>query len=275
MIILKINYKLSLMHCLRNNEHFDLFYVIVKHIQSVGIRPASLLPVWNLFLQAFMKENIIYKQTNKQTETKLIQEMHTKRKKSYIALKCLIEAASYDRNATIAEAASVLWKVIQNYSEAFYIPMTESSSLFVSLIQDLEKEIYADKFTLITGAKAAMENLKLYNENFMTIYKNRALAREEEKIRGTMRNARKVVDRRFAILADSINTFYLANELQTHRDSKVSEALSNIILFVNSYLGQHETILARRSGGRYSEDKTPSPRKATVAQVYKIADAQA
>jgi hypothetical protein len=258
MSVLEIVCKSTLLHHLRNGEHFDLFRAIVKHIQAIGIKPAGLMNAWNHFLQAFTKEDIIYKRAAKRAGTALVKAAHEKRKKSYMALKLMIEATSYDGTPAAKEAAGALLEMMENYAAANYAPMTEASALFVNLIQDLGKDIYADKVALIMGAETAINNLNLHNEDFMTLYEERALAGEEGKIEGTMRDARKLVDQKFAVLVDSINSFYFVAETQTPKDQEVSEALSSIIVFVNSYLSQYETILARRGAGTHAGSNKPS-----------------
>jgi hypothetical protein len=256
--MLEIIYKPTLIQRLRNGEHFDLFRAIVKHILTIGLKPAGILPIWSLFLQAFNKEDAIYKRAAKRTETSMIRTTHEKRKKSYMALKLLIDAAAYDGTAAAKEAAGVLLELLANYSAAYYAPMTEASALFVNFIQDLNRDIYADRIALITGAATAIHNLDLNNEEFMNLYEGRAFAGEEEKVKGTMQDARKMVDHQFSVLTGSINAFYRANEMQTPKDTEVSESLTTIITFINSYIGQYETILARRTGGGHSGSGKPS-----------------
>ncbi|MDR2118329.1 MAG: DUF6261 family protein [Tannerellaceae bacterium] len=243
----KITYKSAFLAHLRNAEHYDLFRNIVHNVEIIGVKPAALLLIWNLFRQAFDKEDRIYKRAARREETAQINEAHEKRKTAYMALKRLIESASYSATPSVKTAADLLLWMMENYSSAYYVAMNESSALFDNLVQDFAKEQHAEKVALIPGAGAAIARLEQDNEDFMTLYAGRALVEEEEKEEGSMFEARKDVEQKFDVAVEAINTFYRINELQVPKDAEVSEALSKIILFINAYLRQHEATYARRN----------------------------
>jgi hypothetical protein len=63
----------------------------------------------------------------------------------------------------------------------------------------------------------------------------------------------------FEVLADSINVFYHANEVMPSGEAEVSALLCDLIVFINSYLRQYESIMARRSASARSGDKPEPP----------------
>ncbi|MDR2809183.1 MAG: DUF6261 family protein [Tannerellaceae bacterium] len=139
--------------------------------------------------------------------------------------------------------------------------MNEASALFENLVQDFGKPAHAAKVALIAGADEDITRLNQDNEEFMALYSGRALAEEEEKVEGSMSEARKVVEEKFDVLAEAINTFYRINEMQSPKDPEVSDSLTQIILFINAYLHQHEATFARRSANYHSggSDQPSSP----------------
>jgi hypothetical protein len=243
----RIIYRPSFLKRLRNAEHFHLFDSIILYIQEKDeIKPPGLVPVCNDFIRTFGTENKLYKKAVGKEETVLIMEAHRKRKKSYMALKYSVKAAYYSDTASLRSAAGSILEVMRNYSRACYAPLTEASALITNLIEDLEEANRAAKVALIAGAEEAIASLKLHNDTFIARYAGRTLIQEEEKMDGNMQEARILTDQMFDVLADSINAFYRANEMLPAKDAEAGALLYDLILFINSYLRRHETILARR-----------------------------
>jgi hypothetical protein len=256
--MLAIIYQGTILKRLRNAEHFDVFENIILHAQGKTIKPTALLPAWNVFLTTFGKEDAIYKRASKREETALIKKTHEKRKTSFMGFKHLLVATSYSETPAIKEAAELLTRVVENYAQANYVPMTEASALFVNLLQDLSKPKHADKIALITGAAEAVSHIERDNDAFMTLFAERTYTEGEEKIEGSMIDARNQTDQKFADLAEAINVFYKMNELQQPKDPEVSEFLSDFIVFINSYISKHESIYARRNPKYQSGSSKPS-----------------
>jgi hypothetical protein len=242
---------------LRNAEHFDLFNNIVIYAQDKGIKPQGLLPAWNAFLLSFDKEDKVYKRAARREETAMINAAHKKRKTSYMALKRLVEAATYSETPTVKAAALSLATMMENYIAAYRAPMTEASALIVNLLQDLAKEKNAAHVLLITGATEAISHLTRDNDAFITLFAERTYAEEEQKTEGSLADARVLADQKFMDLVAGINAFYRTNEMQQSKDPEVSATLSDIIMFINSFIHKHEAIYARRNA-KYHPDHTPS-----------------
>jgi hypothetical protein len=255
----KIKPSLSLTRKLRNAEHFDFYKNITNHIKTVQLKPASLLPISNTFLNAFEKEDVIYKRFLRQEETRLINEAHGKRKNAYMALKHVVEAASYSDTPQVKSAAGELERILTNYIAIGRSPMTEVSAMIVNLVQDMRLAKYAAAATLV-GAEDAIDRLERDNEDFMTLYAGRAYSEESEKEEGSLVEVRRLVDREFTNLCDAISVLYQINEKQQPKDPEVSETLSDIIRFFNSFIHQYETIYARRNPNYHAgSDKPSSP----------------
>ncbi|MDR2388288.1 MAG: DUF6261 family protein [Tannerellaceae bacterium] len=236
----------SLTRRLRNAEHFDFFEIIDHHILPLTLKPAAIVPSWDNFHNAFLREDAIYKRFLRKENTRSINDSHKGRKKSYRALNLILEAGTYSNTPNVQTAAETLVRVMKNYPYINRSPMTEASAMIFNLIQDLKSAKYSPLVTLV-GADTAVDRLRQDNDNFMALYADRAYEEEEEKDEGTLSEARKSVDIEFANLADALNVFYRTNEMQTQKDPEVSLLLSGIIRFVNSYIHQYETIYSRRN----------------------------
>ncbi|MDR1644972.1 MAG: DUF6261 family protein [Tannerellaceae bacterium] len=237
---------LALVRRLRNAEHFDLFERFASFFRGKTLHPVSLAPFCVTFLQSFDKEDLIYKRYLRKEDTMFVKDQHEKRKVAYMSLKRTAELGAYSDNAQLVAASESIMRVINNYSDAYYAPMTEATAQILNMIQDLKLPKYASAITLL-GASDAIERLNTENEAFKDLYTNRALEWEGEKSEGSLTNARTQTEQDFSRLAEAINISYAFNEMQRPKDPVVSAFLSECILFINSYIHQYEAIYARRN----------------------------
>ncbi|MDR2388166.1 MAG: DUF6261 family protein [Tannerellaceae bacterium] len=237
---------LTLIRRLRNAEHFDLFENIVEHIRSLTLKPAALVPIWNILSQLFEKEDEIYKRDIKSVETKQINESNEKRKAAFMAFKRHVEAATYDETDAIREAGLALTELTEKYADAYKAPMTEISALIFNMIQDLERPRYAAAVTTL-GLAAAKDRMERENEAFKAIYTERTYNLEETKSKGNMKEIRRQVDAAAVNFTDNVNAFHRTNEMTQPVDQEVKTLLEDIITFFNSYIHQYELIYSRRN----------------------------
>ncbi|MDR3141024.1 MAG: DUF6261 family protein [Tannerellaceae bacterium] len=249
---------LTLARRLRNAEHFNFYELILKYCGGKTLKPAALQPVWTAFRSAFDREDVIYKRFLGQENTRLINEAHKRRRNSCMGLKRTIEVAAYSNTPALEAAADELTRILDNYPHILQAPMTEVAAMTVNLVQDLLRPAHASAVRL-AGAAEAISRLSADNDTFMTLYNERTHSEGEEKEEGSLQEARKQTDSEFATLASVITAFYQANEKQRPKDPEVSEALSDLILFLNSHIAQYEAIYARRTPGGYHPGKGGRP----------------
>ena len=247
--MITIFYFPTLIKNLRNAEHFFLFYNVSVLLEETVVKPASLQLVCNRFLAVFRHEDHIFKRPARREETARIYKANKKQKASYIALRQLLKAASYSETPAVKAAAVSLMNMMENYVAIRTAPMTEASALITNMLGDLSTERRVAQLALIAGAAEFVGRLQRDKDAFAAIYAERAFTKEELKEEGTMSNARKVVDREFAKLADAINSVYKTNELLQPKDPEVSATLSHIITCISSYIHEYEEIYARRTSG--------------------------
>jgi hypothetical protein len=247
--MLEITLTPSFLSRLRNAEHYDLFNNVVIRYRPGGLKPAAIAAIWNAFLQAFDKEDELYKRSAGREETIFIRDANEKRRVSFMAFKRLVEAAAYSETPAVKAAAESLLRVFDNYAQAYYAPMTEASALIVNMLQDINVK-HSAQMALITGSADVFNRLERDNNAFMSLYAGRTYSGEEQKIEGNLRDARIETDKRFNALVGAINAFYYTNEILPTKDPDVSKVLGDAILFINSYLRQYELIYSRRAPKR-------------------------
>jgi hypothetical protein len=238
---------------LRNAEHFDFYDNIVNHLRDATLKPAGLVPLRDAFVRDFGREDTIYKRYLRQEDTWHVQEARDRRRKSLTALRLAVKTGLYSDQPQVAEAASALTNILNNYSGVYHAPMTEASPMIVNMIQDLKLPQYAAAVAL-TGVASTIDRLREDNDAFMNLYYDRASSWEDERSEGSLREARRQTDRSFTRLAEVVNVFYQANELQQPGDPDVGATLSAVIHAVNTYIHQYETIYARRRSGNVPKD---------------------
>jgi hypothetical protein len=231
---------------MRNAEHFDFFKNIIAFLLTKILKPAALQPLLDRLVQLFEKEDLIYKRDVKHVETKQINEAHEKRRMAFMGLKRSVEATTYSEDANLREAGQTLMEIMDKYADAYYAPMTEVSSLFFNMIQDLAKPRYAAAAT-VANVSSLIERLDRDNEAFIAAYVERTFNLEELKKIGSMKDIRLLVDEAAFILTDSINVMARANEMQRPVDQEVKALLEEIITFINSFIHQYEIIISRRN----------------------------
>ncbi|MDR1644642.1 MAG: DUF6261 family protein [Tannerellaceae bacterium] len=241
-----IRFILSFMRRLRNAEHYDFYNNIANQLKSITFKPASIVPLVENFLQSFQREDTIYKRYLRQQDTIQVKDAHDKRRKSITALKLVVETGLYSNVPQVAEAAKALKAITDNYAEAVRAPMTEVSAMVANMIQDLLLPKYANAVSTVSLTDA-IDRLKQDNDDFMTVYYERASSWEDEKDEGRLADARNQTDVDFGKLVDVINILFQANELQNPKDAEVSTILGGVIHTISTYIHQYETIYSRRS----------------------------
>ncbi|MDR2389068.1 MAG: DUF6261 family protein [Tannerellaceae bacterium] len=242
-----IKYHPSFTGRLRNAEHYDLYNVIDKHLESLEEKPAALLPAWNAFRKAFAKEDLLYKDYQRQEDTRAVRIACFERKNAYMALKKLIEAATYSHLPGVKTAGRKLMNILKNYDRFYDVPMNEASALGVNLAQDLKLPQYAAALEQLPGVTEALTYFIRINEYFIERYTLRAVNVEEKRNLGNLHRARLSTDAAFQSLVLTVNVLYLTNESLPTPDPAQGARLSELITFVNSYLRQHKEILMRRN----------------------------
>jgi hypothetical protein len=246
----------SLVKKLRNGEHFDFHEVIVEFVKSHVSLIAPIIILWNAFLQAFEKEDIVYKHSSKLSETKLIRDLERRRKNAFLELKRGIESASYSDDIDKKAASIKLGEVLENYKKITTAPITEVTAMVFNMIQDLKSPKYGDAVAELY-LTAVVTSLEDKNDELKALYVERAQSLSEYEHTGGMKDVRIVVDKAFQNFITVVNSLYVTVRLKGVPDNENPYAA--IIDFINGYIEQYERIYERRTPGYTSpEGEKPS-----------------
>jgi hypothetical protein len=257
----KIKFSHTFLNRLRNAEHFDLMSYVDTTLAGTEMNPAGFLPARNIFHRCFAKEDRVYKRAARRRETAGIAATHERRRKSYMAVKYIIEAASYHTAPAVKDAADLLLRMMSNYKSVYAAPMNEATALYTNLLEDFSKPRHAAALTHILTAGEAIAQLEVDNEAFRALYYARAQGEEKDKEEGSMAEARRAVNRAFGTLAEAINALWQVNEmLEDEKDQELCRQLGKMITDINAYLHQHKETYARRNaGGREAKNEPGDP----------------
>lgn len=243
---------LSLFTMLRDGENFEVHKIILSYLESIKNKPVAMIALITPYRAAFDYLDIVFKQYKKYIESQKITASNIERKNSYMSLKRAVESAVYSMIPDIKAAGDVLSLIINNYKNVNRKPYADATGIYYNLIQDFTNE-QNNPHTVSLQLEDTVADLKRHNEDFEAYYSSRSNKKEERRILGAIKTARRETDLVFKELVTYINSAYLINEQEMHDD--VRETLfEDIINKLNGYIAQ-----ARMD--YYRHVKTNDPRK--------------
>jgi hypothetical protein len=253
MIIVKqINRFTSLLTRLRNAEHYEFFDEIIRFGQTMVDSLGDLRKIWDALVQAFEKEDAVYKQNSKASETKYIAKANQERINARRLIRRRVEAALYDPDPAVRAAAETLDGLFSNYKRITYAPMVELSALTTNMIQEFHNMPYAAAVDTLALAPA-VDSLKAINDKFIDLYVEREQSIERIRRMGTMPSVRRRNDAALVRVVEALNGLHTAACIAG--DTAAAEVYGTLIDRINGAIMQYELVYTRRSGrsvsGRY------------------------
>ncbi|MDR1644843.1 MAG: DUF6261 family protein [Tannerellaceae bacterium] len=245
---------LSLVHKLRNSEHFDFYKYCVDLILPLIASIPALAPLFNIFYSLFQKEDEIFKRSRKAEETEFIHEAYMKMRNVFMFIKHIVEGASYSDDANEKAAAAKLGLVIENYKTIPSVAMNEASALVFNMVQDLRLQKNASAVTTLDLATQT-DKLEEANDTFRELYFARAGEQETISGQGNMKEIRPQVEDSFDVVLNTANGLYIA--AVKSGNMALAVILKKIIDGVNAVITQYEYIYARRSPGTIPDKEKP------------------
>ncbi|MDR1357280.1 MAG: DUF6261 family protein [Tannerellaceae bacterium] len=226
----------------RNGEHFDFHRFIVVYANPLITGVPESQPLWNVFHNLFLREDIIYKRSSGSVETKYLKEANIARRSAFAVFRGSVNVAAIGSDGAEKEAAVILTEILKNYKAIRTAPMTETDALIVNMLQDLDKPRYAAAVQTLKLA-SIIEKIETENDRFMSLYEERARNLENSEEQGTMKEIRPKVDKAFKAFTLSLDITYSSGKL-TGKDVTAAE---DIMDYINAMVDQFERVLARRS----------------------------
>ncbi|MDR1344704.1 MAG: DUF6261 family protein [Tannerellaceae bacterium] len=229
----KIKNYLTLVHNLRNGEHFSFYNNTIDFMNEAKPNIPEALPLWKSFCRAFEKENLAYNKNPKSVETKYLKKTDHLRNDVYMMILRRVESTSYSYIDKEKEAAGIIMEVLDNYKNVTTASMITVSSLIVGIVDGLRQPRYKQASNIV-GITSMVDKLEQVNNKFKAIYMERAQSREDNKKYGSMEKARLLVNKAFRQFADTVNALYLVNRFagtddESNRYAKVIDGLNALI----------------------------------------------
>lgn len=242
-----------LLNNIRNGEHFEFHFSVVKLITDKIDSLPGLTRLWNIYLPLFEREDSIFKQYRKAAETEMIKMADQKRDETFMLIKRTVDFSLYSNVSAVKTAALQLKYILDNFKGVNTKPYVENTALLTNMIQEFNKPAYSTALTQLE-LRTTVDQLEAENIAFAAIYAERASNQYSKKELGTMDMIRPKVDKAYAELADGINTLYKSNEMLA-QDEGTRELLGSIIDVINSYITQWGNIYHRRAPKKKPDSK--------------------
>lgn len=244
----------------RNGEHYNLFYALMKNITQEMSRELKILDFWKTFADALEKENEAYLNSQKYANTVTVKEAKKVCHQRYSALSLQIRANRQSFVPEIAEAAERVHFALSPYKRLTTKNYAETIAMMLDLTEKLQTEKYAADVEKL-GLTNEVVELRQSAERFQTEVSIRANERLTRTYRVNMVQIRPVVEEAFADLADLITASYLTAAYMD-RDAEKAARIERIIDRMNAeILRTIETVTRRsaRAKGKTAEDAPEEP----------------
>lgn len=236
------------LHNGRNSEHYQLHASLLGVITPDFATRHSLTTVREQYELLFKQEDAAFLMNQAYADTRLIEEKDKNRDQLFGTLKRSVESYENWPVETKRGASAGLAFAFKPYRGASSRPIAENTALLSNLLQELE--LTANKAYLTElGLSELVALLKTANEECTAIYAARSDAKLVRAASDNLKTIRPQVDNAFALLAKSINSLYLVNELVA-KDSAIQTSLSLVIEAVNALLLEYSAALSRRGVGK-------------------------
>ena len=244
----------------RNGEHYNLFYALMKNITQEMARELKIWDFWKTFADALEKENEAYLNSQKYANTVTVKEAKKVCHQRYSALSLQIRANRQSFVPEIAEAAERVHFALSPYKRLTTKNYAETIAMMLDLTEKLLTDSYAAHLETL-GLTSQVVEMRQAAQQFQTEVSIRANERLTRTYRVNMVQIRPVVEKSFADLADLITASYLTAAYMD-RDAEKAARIEQIIDRMNAeILRTIETVTRRsaRAKGKTPEDAPEEP----------------
>ena len=242
---------------LRNGEHYQHHENILGDVTEEIAEAHHFAPQRLNYMEAFRREDVVYKQNQGYLLTKDIVSKDRIRDEVFYFLRGIIDTHLYSQNAEKKKAAELLSFIIKPYRMAVNLSYTENTAEISKLIKVLKQEENAPSVTMLE-LDETVASLEEANTDFNTTYNGRSTEKLTRKSQYTMKKIRPEVDAAYTEMANAINVLYQANEL-AYKDEETRTVLGGLIDKINTYIIDINDRLLRRGSGTKTDTTVPEP----------------
>ena len=208
------------------------------------------------FATAAQEEIACFKPDKGYLDTEKIAAADKKRDDTYLFNKKLIEAyADYCPDADLKEAGKTASFVFKEAGSPTELDYASETATLTDVVGRLRQEPYLSALTKV-GLESAPDDIEEANNAFNVLYKARTKEERQRAFASKLKTLRPISDDAFDTLAETINAFYIVNELTT-KDEETAEALGTIIDDVNAILVRLRKTINGEAPENPDETETP------------------
>jgi hypothetical protein len=244
----------TLLKSLHNGEHFRFYdSAIIKTLAPLMTSLPQMSGMYNALKTVFDREDALLKLSQGSILTKDIRFLNGKRSVYYSYLWASVAVFRYENLASnIQQAVETLEFLRNTYKDLLYANYADMSGMMINFLQDCEKPAYKPSIQLL-GLTEIVNKIKAAEEEFDTLYDERAFNKEQIADLGKLVEVRPEVDDAFVTLIDAINFTWTANEMGA-KDATLRANLIEAKDHIAAAIHQAELVLARRGHHKAKED---------------------
>ncbi|GHV48865.1 hypothetical protein FACS1894181_05860 [Bacteroidia bacterium] len=241
----------STLHKLRKGEHAGFGEEVVENIKADAESIPTVKEEWDSYELAVYHEGLIYDQTPESPETKKIAVLDKKRNKYWRELlrRLKFDLESPDEN--ISKAADDLLFIMKSFGDVPKHDLFEETVTLGRIFNELKTDESQAAIALLIGFGELVDEAEALNQSLHVLYDKRRIDREKIKELGKLADFRKVVDKLFIAVLESINAAERVNE-RGAKDPVLAATVERIRLQLNSIIDQLQKNIShhhKKTGG--------------------------
>jgi hypothetical protein len=241
----------------RNAEHFQLYWSIISSMkETIASGLPALVPLWEVFVGKFEKEDELFKLSRSFEEAELLVATDAARDDDFREIDYVIKRRLHSGSEEQQTAARRLRKVTEPYHGAHLKPYAENTALMTRLVQTLREPVNAEALELL-GLSPQVNSLETHNKEFDTLFSRRIDSHTARENAGKLKILRTEVDASWLSLGETVYAFYLANEYG-EKNQELRVQLEEIIYSVNGRIRQAEEAYRRRTNPKDAAETLPA-----------------
>ncbi|MDR2496214.1 MAG: DUF6261 family protein [Tannerellaceae bacterium] len=243
----------TLLKKLHNGEHFRFYdAAVIKALAALMNGLPQVSGMYDALKTVFDREDALYKISRASILTHNIGYLNGKRSAYFSYLWASVAIFKYEGSQADMQAVETLEFLHNTYKDMIRSNYYEMSGMMINFLQDCEKPEYKPSIQQL-GLTDIVNKIKASEEEFDTIYDQRAYNQEQIADLGKLTEVRPEVDEAFITLIDGVNSAWTANELGA-KDPAVRTKLLEVKEHITAAIHQAELVLAHRGHHKVKDD---------------------
>ncbi|GHT37398.1 hypothetical protein FACS189435_2320 [Bacteroidia bacterium] len=235
----------TILRRLHGGEHAGAGEEIVENIKADAETLLEVKEDWDKYEAGVCQEGIIYDQTPESPKTRAIAAFDKKRNKYWKEILRRLKFSLNNPDEDVCTAADRLLFILNSFGNVSKNNLFEKTIAMRRILNELKDDEIKEAIALIKGLDDLLDDIEALNDELHEKYDQRRMEWEKIKELGTLSNYRKVVDKLFFNVLDSINAVERVNG-KGAKNPVVTATVERIRLELSSIFSQLQKNLSRR-----------------------------